>query len=69
MTDNFDKLIKGYDKRPEVVKKKKATSRVHRRLMWFFLGSLVLAAFIWPGVLLFVVPIAWFCDASREWMG
>ena len=60
ITDNFDKLIKGYDKRPEVVKKKKATSHVHRRRTWFFLGSLVLNVLdrspVSHGLLWFLAP-------------
>ncbi|MCY3536703.1 MAG: hypothetical protein F4162_01140 [Synechococcus sp. SB0676_bin_10] len=72
MTDNFDKLIKNYDKRPEVVRKKEATSRVHWRFTWFFLGSLVLTVFtgFWPGgMILLSVLSAWGWYASREWMG
>ena len=72
MTDNFDNLLRDYNKRPEIIKKKEATSRVHRWFTWFFFGSLVLTAFtgFWPGgVILFSVLTAWLYYASREWMG
>ena len=72
MTDNFDSLIKNYDKRPEVVKKKEATGRVHRQFTWFFLGSLVLTVFtgfLLGGMILLAVLISWLFYTSREWMG
>lgn len=72
MTDNFDNLLRDYDKSPEAAKRKEATSRVHRWFTWFFCGSLVLTAFtgFWPGgVILLSVFIVWLYYASREWMG
>ena len=70
MTENFDKLIRDYNKSPEAVNRKRATSRVHQRFIWLSFGSLVLTVITdGIGIILIPVHITWMCYGGREWMG
>ncbi len=70
VNQDFDKPIRNYNKSPEAVNRKRATSRVHQRFIWLSFGSLVLTV-ITDGIgiiILIPVRITWMCYGGREWM-
>ena len=71
MTENFDKLIRNYNKSPKAVNRKRATSRVHQRFIWLSFGSLVLTIITGGIGIIILIPvlITWMYYGGREWMG